>query len=80
MKINDDKLGKFDSRVDWGIFLGYSTIIKAYEFYNKTLCKFLESIDVRIDKACLEKEVEQPNENSEDTMYMIQEEITTKEE
>jgi len=40
----------------------------------------LESIDVRIDKACLEKEVEQPNENSEDTMYMIQEEITTKEE
>jgi len=34
IKINDDSLGKFDSRVDEGIFLGYSTRIKAYKCYN----------------------------------------------
>ena len=29
IKINDDSPGKFDYRVDEGIFLGYSTISKA---------------------------------------------------
>jgi hypothetical protein len=51
MKINDDKLGKFDSRVDEGIFLGYSTRSKAYKCYNKRLHKVVECIDVRIDEA-----------------------------
>ena len=34
IKINDGSPGKFDSRVDEGIFLGYSTRIKAYKCYN----------------------------------------------
>ena len=28
------KLGKFDSKFDLGIFLGYSTISKGYKVYN----------------------------------------------
>lgn len=34
IKINDGLLGKFDFRVDEGIFLGYSTQCKAYKCYN----------------------------------------------
>ena len=30
-----DNLGKFDSKVDEGIFLGYSTSSKAYRVFNK---------------------------------------------
>lgn len=40
----------------------------------------MECVDVKIDKAWIEKEVEQTNDNSEDTIYMDQEEITKKEE
>ena len=34
IKIDDDNLGKFDSRTDEGIFLGYSSTKKAYTCYN----------------------------------------------
>ena len=30
-----DNLGKFDAKSDVGIFLGYSTMSKAYRFYNQ---------------------------------------------
>jgi len=39
MKTNYDNLGKFDSRVDEGIFRGYSTRSKAQKCYNKRLHK-----------------------------------------
>ena len=35
IKIIDDNLGKFHSRADKGIFLGYSTEKRAYKCYNK---------------------------------------------
>ena len=37
VKINEDNLGKFNSRANEGIFLGYSTKSKAYKCYNKIL-------------------------------------------
>ena len=37
IKINDNNLGKFNSRVDEGIILGYSTKSKACKCYNKIL-------------------------------------------
>ena len=49
IKINDDSLGKFDSRVNEGIFLGYSTRSKDYKCYNYHLRRIVESIDVKID-------------------------------
>ena len=47
--MNEDDLGKFDSRIDEGIFLGYSSTKKAYRCYNKRLHKIIESADVRVD-------------------------------
>jgi hypothetical protein len=46
---DEDNLGKFDSRFDEGIFLGYSSNKKAYICYNLTLLKIVESANVKID-------------------------------
>jgi hypothetical protein len=43
-------LGKFDSRDDEGIFLGYSSRSKAYRCYNKALGKIVESANVKVDE------------------------------
>ena len=45
----EDKIGKFDSRVDEGILLGYSSKRKAYKCFKMRLNKIVESINVRID-------------------------------
>jgi hypothetical protein len=50
IKNNDDHLGKFDSRTDEGIFLGYATNNKGYIFFNKRMHKLVDCIDVRIDE------------------------------
>jgi hypothetical protein len=47
IKREDKKIGKFDSRVDEGIFVGYSCKIKAYKCYNLRLNKIVESINVK---------------------------------
>ena len=39
IKRDDGKIGKFDSHVDEGIFVGYSSNRKAYKFYNLRLGK-----------------------------------------
>lgn len=51
LKKNDDKIGKFESRADEGIFLGYSSRIKGYICYNKRLQNIVETIYVVIDEA-----------------------------
>ena len=48
-KRDDDNLGKFDSRTDEGIFLGYSSNKRAYICYNLRLHKIIESANVIID-------------------------------
>ena len=53
-----ENVGKFDSRSDEGIFLGYSSTSKAYWVYNKRSKKAMETLNVVIDevsKSCLEK-------------------------
>ena len=50
IKRKEDNLGKFDSRDDEGILLGYSSRIKGYKWYNKRLHKIVESIDVKVDE------------------------------
>jgi hypothetical protein len=59
-----DKVGKFDSRVDEGILVGYSSTSKEYKFYNMRLNKIVESINVKIDEAGVPKikERKDPNE------------------
>ena len=51
IKRTDEKLGKFELRVDDGILLGYSSQSKGYKCYNKRLGKIVEGIDVVVDEA-----------------------------
>ena len=50
IKRDDGKIGKFDSQVDEGIFVGYSSKRKAYKCYNLRLGKIVETINVKIDE------------------------------
>ena len=48
IKNKNTNLGKFEERVDEGIFLGYSTKSRGYKCYNKHLKKIVESTDVKV--------------------------------
>jgi hypothetical protein len=50
IKREDGRMGKFDSRVDKGILVGYSSTRKAYKCYNLILNKVVERINVTIDE------------------------------
>jgi hypothetical protein len=79
IKNNDDHLGKFDSRVDEGIFLGSAMNSKGYIFFNKRMHKSVDCIDVWIDEEALVKDEQRistkPNEkydeNNEDKEQQI---------
>jgi len=45
----EDKIDKFDSRVEEGILLGYSCKSKVYKCYNLRLNKIIEGINVKVD-------------------------------
>ena len=58
--LNDrENLGKFDAKSDEGIFLGYSLNSRAYRVYNNRTKTVMESINVVIDDAILEKIIEE---------------------
>ncbi|KAJ9557089.1 hypothetical protein OSB04_011703 [Centaurea solstitialis] len=46
-----DNLGKFDSKSDDGIFLGYSSVSKTYRVFNKRRQTIEETIHVRFDES-----------------------------
>jgi hypothetical protein len=50
IKREDGRMGKFDSRVDKGLLLGYSSTRKAYKCYNLRLNKVVERINVKMMK------------------------------
>lgn len=57
-----ENVGKFDTRNDEGIFLGYSSSSKAYRVFNKRTSKVMETVNVVIDKTSTtttQKEVDQ---------------------
>lgn len=45
---DENDLGKFDTKTDERILLGYSTNNKAYRCYNKRLVKIVESVNVKV--------------------------------
>jgi hypothetical protein len=57
------RMGKFDSRVDKGILVGYSSTRKAYKCYNLRLNKVVESINVTIDETGRPKSKEEENKS-----------------
>jgi hypothetical protein len=50
IKTKDGRMGKFDSHVDKGKLVGYSSTRKAYKCYNLRLNKVVENINVTIDE------------------------------
>ena len=46
-----ENVGKFDSRSDKRIFLGYSSTSKVYRVYNKRTMKVMETVNVVIDES-----------------------------
>ena len=46
-----ENVGKFDSRSNEGIFLGYSSTSKTYQVYNKRTKKVIEIVNVVTDEA-----------------------------
>jgi hypothetical protein len=44
------KMGKFDSCVDKGVLVGYSSTMKSYKCCNPRLKNFVENINVKIDE------------------------------
>ncbi|KAJ9535657.1 hypothetical protein OSB04_un001191 [Centaurea solstitialis] len=60
---NKDNLGKFDSKSDDGIFLGYSSISKTYRVFNKRRQAIEETIHVKFDESG--PTFPHPHENSE---------------
>jgi transposase InsO family protein len=65
IKREDGRMGKFDSRVDKGILVGYSSTRKAYKCYNLRLNKVVESINVTIDETGRPKSKEEENKSME---------------
>ncbi|KAJ9539510.1 hypothetical protein OSB04_032243 [Centaurea solstitialis] len=60
---NKDLLGKFDSKSDDGIFLGYSSISKTYRVFNKRRQTIEETIHVKFDESG--PTFPHPNDNTE---------------
>jgi hypothetical protein len=58
-------MGKFDSRVEKGVFVGYSSKRKAYKCYTLRLNKFVERINVKIDETGRPESKEEENESME---------------
>jgi hypothetical protein len=58
-------MGKFDSRVDKEILVGYSSTRKAYKCYNLILNKVVESVNVTIDETSRPESKEEENKSME---------------
>jgi hypothetical protein len=64
---NDENLGKYDDKVDEGIFFGYATNSKGYRCYNKRLHRMVDSIDVKVDEGIPTREVYNNEYSTENT-------------
>jgi hypothetical protein len=65
IKREDGRMGKFDSRVEKGVLVGYSATKKAYKCYNLRLNKVVVRTNVTIDETCGRKLKEEENESME---------------
>jgi hypothetical protein len=52
IKREDGRMGKFDSRMNKGILVGYSSTRKEYKCFNITLNKIEGNINVTFDDTC----------------------------
>jgi hypothetical protein len=59
------RMGKFDSRVDKGVLVGYSSTRKAHKCYTIRLNKAVQSINVTIDETGILESKEEENKSME---------------
>ena len=59
-------MGKFDSKTDEGIFLGYSCKRKAYVCFNHRLGKIVESVHVKVDESTTTTSITSQEESEDD--------------
>ena len=71
IKNNDENIGKYDDKVDEGIFLGYASNNKGYTCYNKRLHKLVDSIDIKINEGTPVKDI-QISSVEPDTKYTVE--------
>jgi hypothetical protein len=65
IKREDGRMGNFDSRVEKGVLVGYSSTRKSYKCYNLRLNKVVESINVTIDETDRPESKEEENKSME---------------
>jgi hypothetical protein len=65
IKREDGRMGKFDSHVEKGVLVGYSSTRKDYKRYKLRLNKVVESINVTIDETGRQELKEEENESME---------------
>jgi hypothetical protein len=63
IKREDGRMEKFDSHVDKGVLVGYSSTRKTYKCYNLRLNIVVESINVIIDETGRPESKEEENES-----------------
>jgi hypothetical protein len=80
IKREDGKMGKFDSHVDKGVFIYYSSTRKSNKFYNLRLIKVVESINVTIDETGRLESKEEENKSMEQIFKDKEEEDEVEEE
>jgi hypothetical protein len=65
IKREDGRMGKFDSRVNKEILVGYSSTRTAYKCYNLRLNKVVERINVTIDETGRPESKKEENKSME---------------
>jgi hypothetical protein len=65
IKREDGRMGKFDSCVEKGILVGYSSTRNAYKCYNLRLNKVVERINITIDETGRPESKEEENKSME---------------
>jgi hypothetical protein len=65
IKRKDGRMRKFDSHVDKGVLVSYSSTRKAYNCYNLRLKKVVERINVTMDETGIPKSKEEENKSME---------------
>jgi hypothetical protein len=80
IKREDGRMGKFDSRVDKGVLVGYSSTRKEYKCYNLRLNKVMKSTNVTIDEIGRPESKEEEIESMEQLFEEEEEEDEVEEE
>jgi FtsZ-interacting cell division protein YlmF len=75
IKNNNENLGKYDDRIDEGIFLGYATNSKRYRCYNERLHKLVDCIDIKVDEGVPVREVSNIESTTEDIVEVKDEQV-----